>query len=143
MSKMSERTPLLAINANGDEDSINIEENASHQKVKTKNQLGTINGCYVPCCLNIMGAVMFMRLGWATGEAGMIQALSMLGIATVVTMLTGLSLSAIATNGDMGGGGSYFMISRSLGPEFGGAIGLCFYMAYTVSVVCGIIKIVC
>ncbi len=56
-----------------------------------------------------------MRLGWATGEAGMLQTMTMLGIATVVTILTGLSLSAIATNGDMGGGGSYFMISRSLG----------------------------
>jgi amino acid transporter len=137
MAKNQERTPLLAINS-GDDDSIGLEDTRAHgsQHAKTKNQLGTINGCYVPCCLNIMGAVMFMRLGWATGEAGMIQALSMLGIATLVTMLTGLSLSAIATNGDMGGGGSYFMISRSLGPEFGGAIGLCFYLAYTVSVVC-------
>ena len=69
--------------------------------------------------LNIMGAVMFMRLGWATGEAGMVPALSMLAVAALVTILTGLSLSAIATNGDMGGGGSYYMISRSLGPEFG------------------------
>ena len=64
------------------------------------------------CSLNIMGAVMFMRLGWATGEAGMIQSLSMLGIATFITILTGLSLSAIATNGDMGGGGSYFSSLR-------------------------------
>ena len=68
---------------------------------KVRNALGTLNGCYVPCSLNIMGAVMFMRLGWATGEAGMIQVVSMLGIATMVTVLTGLSLSAIATNGDM------------------------------------------
>ncbi len=75
-----------------------------------------------------------------------------------ITLLTAFSLSAIATNGDMGGGGSYYMISRcdvelpccgvvvlisfpfsllsSLGPEYGGAIGLCFYITYTVSVVC-------
>jgi hypothetical protein len=34
------------------------------------NQLGTLNGCYVPCLLNIMGIVLFMRLPWATGQVG-------------------------------------------------------------------------
>ena len=84
--------------------------------------------------MSILSAVMFLRIGWATGEAGIIATLGMLAIGVFLTGLTALSLSAIATNGDMGGGGTYYMISRSLGPEYGGAIGLCFYLAYCTAV---------
>jgi potassium/chloride transporter 9 len=100
-----------------------------------KNALGTFNGCYIPCCLNILGIILFLKLGWAVGQAGILGVLGIFAIAELMAILTVLSFSAIVTNGSMSGGGSYYMISRSLGPEFGGAIGLLFYLAYAIG--CG------
>merc|ERR1719384_3124176 len=98
------------------------------------NKLGTINGCYVPCLLNIMGIILFERLGWGIGNVGVSGVFAIFLIAEFQAILTVLSLSAIVTNGNMRGGGSYYMISRTLGPEFGGSIGLLFYCAYCVNI---------
>ena len=100
----------------------------------TKNRLGTINGVYTPCLLNILGVILFERLGWGVGQlgAGMVMLIFVIGEFQTVT--TTLSLSAIVTNGNMRGGGSYYMISRTLGAEFGGSIGILFYAAYCVGV---------
>uniref|UniRef100_A0A8C5S6D8 Solute carrier family 12 member 2 n=1 Tax=Laticauda laticaudata TaxID=8630 RepID=A0A8C5S6D8_LATLA len=92
------------------------------------------DGEQVRCMLNIWGVMLFIRLSWIVGNAGIGLALLVIAMATVVTTITGLSTSAIATNGFVRGGGAYYLISRSLGPEFGGAIGLIFAFANAVAV---------
>jgi solute carrier family 12 sodium/potassium/chloride transporter 2 len=104
---------------------------SSKRDVKEKGpvKLDWINGVLVPCLLNIWGVIMFLRLGWVVGQAGLIVASLIIFAANVVTSITALSLCAICTNGEVKGGGVYYLISRALGPEFGGAIGLLFYLA--------------
>ncbi len=73
----------------------------------------------VRCLLNIWGVMLFIRLSWIVGHAGVGLASVVVLLAAVVTVVTTLSMSAICTNGEVKGGGAYYMISRSLGPEFG------------------------
>jgi solute carrier family 12 sodium/potassium/chloride transporter 2 len=86
-------------------------------------KLGWKMGVLVPCLLNIWGGIMFLRLGWVVGQAGIWLALLTLIVSYCVTGITTLSLSAIATNGEVKGGGIYFLIARSLGPMWGTMIG--------------------
>lgn len=99
-----------------------------------RHAFGTFAGVFTPSILTILGVIMYMRAGFVVGEAGIGSALLILGLCTSITFLTGLSISAIATNTPMRGGGAYFMISRVLGPEFGGAIGVALFMAQALSV---------
>ncbi|XP_041093156.1 solute carrier family 12 member 9 [Polyodon spathula] len=91
--------------------------------------LNTFFGVVVPTVLSMFSIVVFMRIGFVIGHAGFLQALLMLVVAYIIITLTILSVCAISTNGAVQGGGAYFMISRTLGPEFGGSIGLMFYLA--------------
>eukprot|EP00003_Mantamonas_plastica_P015111 TRINITY_DN2580_c0_g1_i4.p1 TRINITY_DN2580_c0_g1~~TRINITY_DN2580_c0_g1_i4.p1 ORF type:complete len:930 (-),score=290.19 TRINITY_DN2580_c0_g1_i4:2-2746(-) len=92
-------------------------------------KLSTFMGVYVPCMLSIFGVILFERLGWQVGQAGVFETVLMFLLGYTLITLTTLSISAISTNGKMKGGGAYYMISRALGPEFGGSIGLIFYFA--------------
>ena len=100
----------------------------------TRNQLGTINGCYIPCLLNILGAPLFLFVGFAVGMMGWLGALGLFCFAETIAYLTITSFSALVTNGRMRGGGAYYMISRSLGPAFGGSSGLLFWITYCINV---------
>ena len=92
-------------------------------------QFSAFKGVYTPSLLTILGVVMYLRFGWVLGNVGLASTLVIVTLSTAITFLTGLSLSALATNMKIGGGGAYYMISRSLGVEVGGAIGLPLFLA--------------
>uniref|UniRef100_A0A3B3BCR0 Solute carrier family 12 member 2 n=1 Tax=Oryzias melastigma TaxID=30732 RepID=A0A3B3BCR0_ORYME len=122
--------------ANGDEPSA-AEEAAALMAKEGKGgmvKFGWVKGVLVRCMLNIWGVMLFIRMSWIVGQAGIGLTIAIILMATLVTTITGLSTSAIATNGFVRGGGAYYLISRSLGPEFGGSIGLIFAFANAVAV---------
>ena len=102
--------------------------------VAVGNQFGAFGGVFTPSILTILGAIMFMRTGLVVGQAGIVSAILILFAAKAITVLTSLSISAISTNTKVGGGGAYFLISRSMGPAYGGAIGLALFLAQAFSV---------
>ncbi|GAO17867.1 hypothetical protein UVI_02011620 [Ustilaginoidea virens] len=103
------------------------------------SKLGLVSGVYIPVCLNIMSILMFLRFGLILGQVGFLGILALLVTAYCVDLLTTLSLSAIASNGEVKGGGAYYLISRSLGPEFGGSIGTLFFLAQALNTALNIV----
>ncbi|XP_056126545.1 solute carrier family 12 member 5 isoform X4 [Rhinichthys klamathensis goyatoka] len=103
----------------------------SRKKPVQAPRMGTLMGVYLPCLQNILGVILFLRMTWMVGIGGVIESFIIVLMCCSTTMLTAISMSAIATNGVVPAGGSYYMISRSLGPEFGGAVGICFYLGTT------------
>ncbi|MGF1493813.1 MAG: amino acid permease [Microcoleaceae cyanobacterium] len=96
--------------------------------------LGTFGGVYTPSILTILGVIMYLRFGWVVGNVGLLGTLIIVTLSTVITFLTALSISAIATDRVVRVGGAYYMISRSLGIETGGAVGIPLYFAQVFSV---------
>ncbi|MCK5417460.1 MAG: amino acid permease [Desulfobacterales bacterium] len=96
--------------------------------------LGTFAGVFTPSILTILGIILFLRMGYVVGNAGLARALIILALANGISVLTTFSLSAIATNLKVKGGGDYYLISRTLGLEFGGAIGIVLFLAQSVSI---------
>ena len=96
--------------------------------------LGTFGGVYTPSILTILGVIMYLRFGWVVGNVGLFGTLIIVTLATSITFLTSLSICAIATDRAVRTGGAYYMISRSLGIETGGAVGIPLYFAQALSV---------
>ncbi|XP_024603192.1 solute carrier family 12 member 3 isoform X5 [Neophocaena asiaeorientalis asiaeorientalis] len=97
-------------------------------------RFGWVKGVMIRCMLNIWGVILYLRLPWITAQAGIVLTWIIILLSVMVTSITGLSISAISTNGKVKSGGTYFLISRSLGPELGGSIGLIFAFANAVGV---------
>ena len=101
----------------------------SEKKTQSGYAFGTFKGVFTPSILTIFGVIMYLRFGWVLGNVGLPSTLLIVTIATSITFLTGLSISAMATNMKVGTGGAYYIISRSLGLEAGVAIGLPLFFA--------------
>ncbi|XP_034033070.1 solute carrier family 12 member 3 [Thalassophryne amazonica] len=97
-------------------------------------RFGWVQGVMIRCMLNIWGVILYLRLPWITAQAGIGLTWVIILLSSCITGITGVSTSAIATNGKVKSGGTYFLISRSLGPELGGSIGLIFAFANAVAV---------
>jgi amino acid transporter len=96
--------------------------------------LGTFGGVFTPSLLTILGVIMYLRFGWVVGNVGLGGTLVIVTLSTLITFLTALSIAAIATDQRVRTGGAYYMISRSLGIETGGAVGIPLFLAQALSV---------
>ncbi|RMH73960.1 MAG: hypothetical protein D6675_01140 [Gemmatimonadetes bacterium] len=97
-------------------------------------KFGTFAGVFTPSILTILGVIMYLRLGWVVGQAGIIGAIGIILIAHIISVSTGLSVSSIATDKRVKAGGVYYIISRSLGLSIGGALGIALYAGTAVSI---------
>ena len=99
-----------------------------------KPTLGSFLGVYTPTILTILGVIMYLRFGWVLGHLGLYQTILVIVVANAITLTTTLSFSSMATNMKVGGGGAYFIISRSLGLGVGAAIGIPLFFSQAISV---------
>jgi solute carrier family 12 sodium/potassium/chloride transporter 2 len=97
-------------------------------------KFGMLEGVFVPTLLTILGVIMYLRLGWVVGNVGLLGAWSIILLAFAITTFTALSMSSIISNIRIGAGGAYSIISRSMGLEIGGSIGVPLYLALALSV---------
>lgn len=97
---------------------------SSNQPKSVKRTYGTFEGVFTPTVLAILGVIMYLRLGWVVGNAGLLGALTIILVAVAITASTGLSLASIATNTKMEAGGPFAIMYRALGREVAGSIGV-------------------
>ncbi len=109
------------------EKSQNVENSSTQNKPHKK--FGTLSGVFTPTLLTILGVILYLREGAVVGNAGLIGAILIITIAFGISACTALSLSTITTNIRIGAGGAYSVISKSLGLEVGGGIGIPFYLS--------------
>ncbi|MGB5357730.1 MAG: amino acid permease [Eudoraea sp.] len=102
--------------------------------MKKIQKFGTFAGVFTPSLLTILGVIMYMRLGWVVGNAGLFGAIVIIIIAHVISITTGLSISSVATDKKIGAGGVYYVLSRSMGIPIGGSIGISLYVGTALSI---------
>lgn len=113
---------------------VDTEPKTAAGRVDTRGGFGTFAGVFTPSILTILGIIIFLRLGYVVGSSGLFKGLAIILLANVISVLTTFSLSAIATNFQVKGGGIYYLISRTLGLRYGGSIGIVLFLAQSVSI---------
>ncbi|CCE82071.1 Piso0_002767 [Millerozyma farinosa CBS 7064] len=146
----SERTSLISRSSNNRSGRHSLHASATYKsnsenddkKLQGENKLDTFDGVFIPTALNVLSILMFLRFGYIIGRVGIIGMFVLLLLSYLIDFLTVLSISAISTNGTVKGGGAYYMISRSLGPEFGGAIGIIFFIGQVLNAALNVVGII-
>ncbi|MGD9898716.1 MAG: amino acid permease [Calditrichaceae bacterium] len=100
----------------------------------TAKKFGAFGGVFTPSILTILGVIMYLRLPWILGQAGLYTTLGIILIAHLISVTTGLSISSIATDKKVKGGGNYYLLSRSLGLPIGGTLGIALFVGLSLSV---------
>ena len=98
------------------------------------SKFGTFGGVFTPSILTILGVIMYLRLPWIVGQAGLLATLAIILVAHFISITTGLSVSSIATDKKVKTGGTYYIISRSLGLPIGGTLGLALFVGLSFSI---------
>ncbi|NYT07991.1 MAG: Na-K-Cl cotransporter, partial [Methanomicrobiales archaeon] len=111
-----------------------MDPEAPDQPGEEIQKFGMFKGVFVPTLLTILGVIMYLRTGWVVGNVGLLGAWAIILIAFAITTTTALSMSSIVSNIRIGAGGAYSIISRSMGLEIGGSIGVPLYLSLALSV---------
>ena len=101
---------------------------------ESHRRFGTFGGVFTPTLLTILGVIMYLREGWVIGNAGLLGGFSIILLAYLITITTGLSMSSITSNIRIGAGGAYAIISQSLGLEIGGSLGIPRYVSQALAI---------
>lgn len=96
-------------------------------------KLGT-GPVFLTAISTILGAIMFLRFGYAVGNVGLISTWGIIFLGHLVTIPTAMAIAEISTNRRVEGGGEYYIISRSFGIPIGASIGSALYLSQAISV---------
>lgn len=100
---------------------------------RTTSKFGTFP-VFMTTISTILGAILFLRFGYAVGHQGFLGAIGIILLGHMVTIPTAMAVAEIATNQKVQGGGAYYIISRSFGLNIGSAIGITLYLSQAISV---------
>ena len=99
----------------------------------SKANFGTMP-VFITAISTILGAILFLRFGYAVGHTGLLGVFAIIILGHLVTIPTALAVAEIATNQKVEGGGAYYIISRSFGLNIGAAIGITLFLSQSISV---------